>query len=274
MDQIMQLQRQIQDLRQEVNAISQVASQLQRSEANNAAQLQRLTQSEAFATQQLQQIQQLCNRLSQDVNTISNVAQQITAQVTNRMTTGQFGPGAWTQPVTGQFGANVPGITTGMYGPAQFGTYGAQFGGRADEFQRNQYISQLAANRYGAGFNAPDYATNQYISSLANQGALGTQPNFGPTTFAAGAFGTGISPTGYAGVSTGNFRVEPAHPVQTGQQFGASGFAGAQYIPAYTAGQMGTTGQWATASQPGTGLFGAQTAFGTGAQNIGRYSNF
>ena len=57
---------------------------MQRSEANNAAQLQRLQQNENMAAQQLQAIQQLCNRLSQDVNVISNVAQSVTAQIANR----------------------------------------------------------------------------------------------------------------------------------------------------------------------------------------------
>jgi|GEM_PF-855892 len=269
MDQIYQLQRQIKDLRQEVNAISQVANQLQRSEANNAAQLQQLSQSESMATQQLQQITQLCNRLSQDVNTINNVAQQITAQVTNRMTSGQFGPGMWTQPVTGQFGAYGGGVSTGMYGPAQFGAFGAQFGlNRDNEFQRNQYISQWAANRYGAGFNNPDYVTNQYLGSLANQGALGAQSSLAPA-FSAGADGAGMgmSQTGFAGTSAGNFRIEPAHPVQTGQQYGTTSFAGSQNMP-YSA------SQWATANQPGSGLYGAQASLGTGAMNIGRYSNF
>lgn len=270
MDQIFQLQRQIQDLRQEVNTISQVASQLQRSEANNASQLQRLQQNESVATQQLQAIQQICNRLNQDVNVISNVAQQVTAQMVNRpFTSGQFGAAGWTQPVTGQFGTYGAGITTGLQAPAQFGTFGAQFGAnRTDEFQRNQYISQAAANRYGAGFNAPDYATNQYISSMVNQGAMGAQGNLGAGTYGAGAFGTGLSQTGFAGTSTGNFAIEPSHPVQTAQ-YGATGFAGSQYTPTYSAG----AGQWATANQLGSGLSG-QSALGAGAQNMGRYSNF
>lgn len=273
MDQIFQLQRQIQDLRQEVNTINQVASQLQRSEANNSSQLQQLQQHESVATQQLQAIQQICNRLNQDVNVISNVAQQVTAQMVNRpFTSGQFGTGVWNQQGTGQYGAYGAGIGTGLYGQSQYGTFGAQFGGnRSDEFQKNQIISQAAANRYGAGFNAPNYATNQYLSNLANQGALGSQSalgfqgNIGGSTFGTSTLGTGFSPTGYTGVNTGNFAIEPAHPVQT-SQFGATGFAGSQYTPTYGA------NQWNATSQLGTGLMGNQSSYGT--QNVGRYSNF
>lgn len=273
MDQIFQLQRQIQDLRQEVNTINQVASQLQRSEANNASQLQRLQQNETVATQHLQAIQQICNRLNQDVNVISNVAQQVTSQMVNRpFTSGQFGAGVWNQQGTGQLGAYGTGISTGLYGQSQYGTFGAQFGGnRNDEFQKNQIISQAAANRYGAGFNAPDHVTNQYLSNLANQGALGSQSalgvqgNIGSNTFGTGTFGTGFSPTGFTGVNTGNFAIEPAHPIQT-SQFGATGFAGSQYTPTYGA------NQWNATSQLGTGLMGSQSNYGT--QNVGRYSNF
>ncbi|MEG3070303.1 MAG: hypothetical protein RQM92_05190 [Candidatus Syntrophopropionicum ammoniitolerans] len=91
MDQIQQLQRQILGLRNEINNISQVASQLQQAEANNAAQLQRLHQHETVASQQLNAIQQLCQHLNQDVNAISNATQQVTTQMLTRpTTTGQF----------------------------------------------------------------------------------------------------------------------------------------------------------------------------------------
>ncbi|BAF59121.1 MAG: hypothetical protein HPY89_03560 [Pelotomaculum sp.] len=254
MDQIYQLQRQIQDLRQEVNAISQVASQLQRSEANNAAQLQRLQQNESMATQQLQAIQQLCNRLSQDVNTISNVAQQVTAQMARPFTSGQFGAPAWAQPVTGQFGAYTPPISTAVQTPA-YGAFGAQFGAaRSDEFSRNQYLSSMAANRYGLGWATPDQTYNQHISNLVNQGALSSQGSIGATT--PGSF-TAVRQTGFA--------AQPAYPVQTGQ-FGTTGFTSSQYIPTYG------TAQWASAQQPTSGLFGQSSM--AGAQNIGQYSNF
>ena len=264
MDQLYQLQRQIQDLRQEVNAISQVASQLQRSEANNIAQLQRLQQHESMATQQLQTIQQLCNRLSQDVNAISSIAQQFSAQIAAMpFTTGQFGAGTYNQYGTGQFGQYGAGITTGYYSPvqAQFPTYGTQFGtGRTDEFSRNQLLSSMAQNRYGLGFNVPDYISNQYISSMANQGMLGSQSSFPAAPMVTG-MAAGAGQSGYAQAITGNFTLRPEHPVGT-SQYGTTTMAG-QYSPSY---QMGF------ASQPTSGMYTTQSQMG--AQNIGLYSNF
>ncbi len=276
MDQVYQLQRQIQDLRQEVNTISQVANQLQRSEANNAAQLQRLQQNESMAAQQLQAIQQLCNRLSQDVNVISNVAQSVTAQIANRpFTTGHYGTGISPQFSTGitpQFSTGIsPQFSTGQFGYAtnlqnQFGTFGSQFDqNRNDEFSRNQYISSMAANRYGIGFNAPQYASNQYISNLASQGLLGSQQTPGPSGYGAATMGTGMGQSGFAGISTGNFAVQPAHPVQT-NQYGSTSMMGSHYIPTYSMGQ--------STNQLSSGLFGSQSYNTMSTPSIGRYSNF
>lgn len=260
MDQVYQLQRQIQDLRQEVNTINQVASQLQRSEANNAAQLQRLQQNENIAAQQLQAIQQLCNRLSQDVNVISNVAQNVTSQMTSRpFTTSHYSTGMGPQFSTGQFG-----LSSNMQN--QFGTFGSQFGqSRDDEFSRNQYISQMAANRYGLGFGIPDYRTNQYLSNLANQGALGSQQNIGISGYGASHMGTGIGQTGFAEVSTGNFTVQPAHPVQ-GRPFGSTSMMGSHYNPTYSLGQ--------SAIQPGSGLISSQSHTAMSSPGMGQFSNF
>lgn len=266
MDQVYQLQRQIQDLRQEVNTISQVANQLQRSEANNAAQLQRLQQNESMAAQQLQTIQQLCNRLSQDVNVISSVAQSVTAQIANRpFTTGQYGTGISTQFSTGI----TPQFTTGIspqFSSGQFGTFGSQFDqNRSDEFSRNQYISSMAANRYGIGFNAPQYASNQYISNMANQGLLGSQQSPGSSGYGAATMGTAMGQSGYAAMSTGNFAVQPAHPVQA-NQYGSTGMMGSHYTPTYSMGQ--------STNQLSSGLFGSQSFSAMNTPNIGRYSNF
>ncbi|OPY57020.1 MAG: hypothetical protein A4E55_01879 [Pelotomaculum sp. PtaU1.Bin035] len=277
MDQIYQLQRQIQDLQQEVNSISQVAGQLQRSEANNAVQLQRLSQNENAATQQLQAIQQLCNRLSQDVNMINSVARQITPQNTNIPFSNQFGAGMYAgQFETGQFGNYGANISAGQYSPTQYGTFGAQFGGnRSDEYSRNQQISSMAANRYGVGFSGNDYATNQYINNLANQGMLGSQATLGTSNLGAGAFGAGslgMGPmqSGYSGTSAGNFTIQPSHPVSyhsASTPHGTSGFTGSQYMPTYGASQF--SANW----QPGSG-FSNQSLMGMSGQNIGRYSNF
>lgn len=242
---IYQLQRQIQDLRQEVNTISQVASQLQRSEANNAAQLQRLQQNEAIATQQLQTIQQLCNRLNQDVNVISNVAQQVTAQMFNRpVTSGQWG--TWNQPTTGQFGAYSPSITTGLYSPAQFGTFGSQFGA-------NRFGVSLSVPDYGASLSVPNYAANQQLGSFINQGMLGVPSNIGASTYTSN-LATGYTPTSFAGIST-------AYPAQT-SQFGTTGFASSQFAPY-------STSQISAAAQPTTGLWSQPL---TSAHSMGMYS--
>lgn len=221
---IYQLQRQIQDLRQEVNSINQVASQLQRSEANNAAQLQRLQQNEAIATQQLQTIQQLCNRLNQDVNVISNVAQQVTSQMyTKPMTSGQYG--TYSQPTTGQFGALNPSIGTSMHSPSQYGAFG----------------SQLSANRIGAGFHMSDYTANPQLSSMLTQGMTGIPSNIAGTHTAN--LGTGYNP--FTGISAGSLST-PAHQMHA-SQYGTSGFAGSQFAP-YSASQISAS------ALPTTGL--------------------
>ncbi len=258
MDQIYQLQRQLQDLRQEVNAISHVASQLQHSETNNAAQLQRLQQNESLAAQQLQSIQQICNRLAQDVNAMSSVTQQVTSQM-RPFTTGQFGAGTMNPYTTGQFGTYGAGATTAMHGPTQLSTFGTQYGNRADEFSRNQYLSSMAANRYGLGFNTPDHVSNQYISSMANQGLMGSQSNIGMGTYGAGTLGMDPGQSGYAGISTGNFTVSPSRPVHQSSQYGISSLASNQYTPTHNISQMSAM------SQP---------YMGTGTPNIGSYSNF
>lgn len=172
MEQIYRLQRQIQDLQQEVHSISQVAGQLQRSEANHAAQLQQMSQYENSATQQLQTIQQLCSRLSQEVSAISSMAQQI-PQMVGMQTGSQLGSGFYSsQPSTGQFGSNSPTISTGQYSAPTFGTFGSQFGGgRSDQYAQNQQTSQMAANRSSMGFTG----------NMANQGMLGAQNNLAVT---------------------------------------------------------------------------------------------
>ncbi|MDD4767914.1 MAG: hypothetical protein PHF87_10125 [Desulfotomaculaceae bacterium] len=153
MDQIYQLQRQIQELRNEINTISQVAGQLQRSEANNAAQLQRLQHNESMATQQLNNIQQLCHHLNQDVNAISNATQQVTSPMFNRpVSSAQFSAPTFSQPITGQYGTITPNMNS-LYSSTQLGTYGAQF---------SPYMS--AGSRYGQNF-MPDYSFAQQYTA-------------------------------------------------------------------------------------------------------------
>lgn len=263
MDQIYQLQRQLQDLQQEVSTINQVAGQLQRSEANHAAQLQQISQSENVATQQLQTIQQLCNRLNQDVNYISSsIAQQLPQMAIQASSMNQMG--------TGQLRSYSPMPSTGQYSPAGYGTYGAQFGGnRTDEFTRNQQISQMAANRYGLGFTGNDFTTNQQLSNMANQGMLGTQTNLGMSSYGS-SMGMGLPQSGYASTSAGNYMVQPSHPVSymhPTMQYGTGTYTGNLYTPSFS------SGQFSTAGQIGSGI-PSQSFMGLGGQQIGRYSNF
>lgn len=260
MDQMFQLQRQIQGLHQELNTLNQVAGQLQRSESNHAMELQRLSQSENMASQQLQTIQQICSRLSQDVNMLSGITQQITPQLTTMpLTSGQWGGSMY----SGQIG-------TGQYSPSQYGTFGAQFGGnRSDEFARNQQISAMAANRYGAGFSGNDYADNQYINNMVSQGMLGSQRNLGTSNYGVSSFGTGIGQTGFSSNIAGNYPIQPAHPVSylgTPTQFGGGSFTGSVYSPSYGS-------SFSTSGQLGSGL-ASSAMMGMGGQNIGAYSNF
>ncbi len=115
MDQIYQLHQQIQRLRQEINNISQMTSQLQQFEQSNAAQLQQLHQHEVNASQQLQRIQQACSQINNDLNLVSGAAQQATPHSMSQGVS-QFGAqagGYAQQPAT--FGAQLTTGQTGMW---------------------------------------------------------------------------------------------------------------------------------------------------------------
>ncbi|TEB11006.1 hypothetical protein Psfp_04058 [Pelotomaculum sp. FP] len=235
MDQLFQLHKQIQDLRQEVSTINQVANQLQRAEANNAAQLQRLQQNEVISTQQLQNIQQMCNRINQEVNVISNVAQQVSSQMVNRpFTSGQYGANIGSQFATGQFG-NMGTIgtmaTAGLYNPNQFSSYGSTQVAPTD-------LSSLA-NYWGQGLNPQDISiSSQYLSNQNKQ--------FMPQSYGAATYATGI---------TQNIPY----------QYGTTGITGSQYIPSYST-SLSTPNQFGTSlsapNQFGTSL-SAPNQFGT-----------
>ncbi|NQS76361.1 MAG: hypothetical protein HQP61_07995 [Peptococcaceae bacterium] len=197
MDQIQQLQRQILGLRNEINNISQVASQLQQAEANNAAQLQRLHQHETVASQQLNAIQQLCQHLNQDVNAISNATQQVTTQMLTRPTT------------TGQFGTTTPNISS-LHNPDQFGTFGAQF-----------TPSYLRTTQQGQGFahdfnQAQKFTAMPYTSSMIPGSNVGTPwANINP-----------FSSTSSMIPSQQQFGTSSMMPLQGSQQFGTSSMSG------------------------------------------------
>lgn len=233
MDQLLQLQRQIQDLRQEVSNISQVASQLHRAEASNAAQLQRLQQNEMLSTQQLQNIQQLCNRLNQEVNMISNVAQQVSSQMVNRpFTSGQYGTSIGNQFGTGQFG-NLGTIgsmaTAGFHNPNQISSYGST--------QVTPAAMSTLASYWGQGLNPQDMAvSSQFLNSQNKQ--------FIPQSQSISNFGTGISQN---------------IPYQYSS---STGLSGSQYIPSYST-SLSTPNQFgvslSTPNQLSTGSFGTST---------------
>ena len=184
MDQLFQLHRQIQDLKQEVNTINQVANQLQRAEKNNAAQLQRLQQNEVISSQQLQNIQQMCNRISQEANIISNVAQQVSSQITNRpMSTDQFG----SQMSTGQFGTMA---TAGMYNPNQFSYNTSQI---------NPTNLSSLSSYWGQGLKPQDlsvssqFLSNQNKQSMPQSYSLSTPYQYSSTGFSSSQYAPSTS---------------------------------------------------------------------------------
>jgi len=196
MDQVMQLQRQIQELRQEVNNINQLAGQLQLSETQNAAQLQRLQQHENFATQQLQQIQQLCNRLSQDVSQIGSMAQQINSQMATRTQLGTYGTGFSTAWQPGTLSAQ-PSTFGWQPGTTQWGA-----GQQGGQFGATQYSVNPASNMYGSYFTTPaQFSTgSQYGTALsaANPYATSQFSNAAPQ-YTSGQIGTSqmVTQAGY-----------------------------------------------------------------------------
>lgn len=88
---IRQIQSQVQELRRNLESLSQAAnqlaqvefsnrnrlSQLESSENNTARQLQQLAQNEANASQQLNEFQHMCNQVSQQLQQISAISQRL-----------------------------------------------------------------------------------------------------------------------------------------------------------------------------------------------------
>lgn len=230
MDQLFQLQRQIQDLKQEINTITQVANQLRQAEANNAMQLQRLHQHEVNATQQLQTIQQVCNRINQDVNMLSNAAQQVSTQMAARpITSGQFGTSIGSQFSTGQFGNIGTMASAGLYNPNQVSSYGST--------QITPTTLSSLANYWGQGLSPQDMQiSSQYLSNQNRQ-------QFIPQSYGSTTYGTGISQS-------------------IPYQYGTSSTASSQYIPSYST-------SLSTPNQFGTGMFGTQATNMLGTQYMG-----
>jgi hypothetical protein len=69
--------RQIQQVQQRINSVSQMASQLRQSEENNRQRLMQLAQDEAYASQQMNRIQQLCQ---ESMTSLQNISAGTTGQ--------------------------------------------------------------------------------------------------------------------------------------------------------------------------------------------------
>ncbi|TYO93878.1 hypothetical protein [Desulfallas thermosapovorans] len=175
MDQFYQLQQQIQRLRQEVNSISQMTSQLQQFEQNNAAQLQRLQQQEANATQQLQRIQQICGQINNDLNSVSNAAQQASQSLAQSFT--PLGTGGYSQ----QFGTFGNQFTTGAYSqnqhyqpnyisstPFQQQRFGTQYTGSYAPVQSG--YAQSFNQSFGGGYVSPNMMSYSYTQGYGYGG--------------------------------------------------------------------------------------------------------
>ncbi|SHJ65903.1 hypothetical protein [Desulfofundulus thermosubterraneus] len=141
MHQIVQMQQQIQRLRDEASSISQLCNQLQQ--------------------QQLQRLTFLAGQMQQDLNSLSSMAQQISSTIQTQGQFGQTAGGYAAQYGVGQtgFGGYTQGYHpfTGQYGQAgeQFGT--TRFG--ATETAGYNITQQYATQPTGAG-NVSGYATH------------------------------------------------------------------------------------------------------------------
>lgn len=167
------LQWQLNHLRQDLNNILQMASQLSQQEQSNAMELRRLQQLESNASQQLQRIQQICSSLSNSLNQVSGITQQYG--------TGMQAAGAQftqQQPYTGQF--------TQQYQQP----YATQF------TQQQPYTAQTGTAQFGGGFNMPQYGTGAYAQNLGQYSAGMNFGNFGANQYSTQAFSPMMSNLG------------------------------------------------------------------------------
>ncbi|MCF8010423.1 MAG: hypothetical protein K9L17_01745 [Clostridiales bacterium] len=212
MNQVYQMQQQIQKMRQELNNISQMTSQLQQSEQSNAAQISRLQQHESNSVQQLQRIQQVCNQLNQDLNQIGSFTQQTSVSPAGP---GQYGvqqyPYSQMSTGTNPAGYNMNTQTTGNY--STMGQGGGTMG-------QSSPPSAPINNTAGFNQNMQSSTMGQYAGSMgqfANPMNPSQQIN-SPATF-----------TGYSTMGQGSSTA------------GSTGLAG--YSP-YTGSMSGTQGNY------------------------------
>lgn len=264
-----QLHQQLQRLRDEVNSISQLASQLQQAEQNNSAQLQQLQQKEIFAAQNLQRIQYLAGQLHQDITQASNMAQQLTGASVFPQAQATYQPPAGFSP----FQQQTTATQTGWAQPSWAQTAWA---GQTGAFPRGYGSpSGYGAGQaeYGApltGWSAqytPDQAspTAQYTT-----GQMGVSPQYGPTR--QGSWATQAqyttTPGQWSTMQGGQAQIsrEPENQlIWPGQT--QTGFTG-QAQTGWAGQWSGQTSQAARYGTMETGIGYGQTAGRTGLENM------
>jgi len=279
-----QLHQQLQRLREDVNSISQLASQLQQAEQNNSAQLQQLQQKEIFAAQNLQRIQYLAGQLHQDLNQASSMAQQMTGasvfpqtQAAYQAPTG-FSPfqqqatttqTGWAQPAWAQTGL------IGQTGAFQRG-YGAQTGygtgltGETGAFQTG-WAAQYTPYQSGpaAQYTAGQTGISQQYGAI-RQGGWATPARYSATPGQWGTMGTMPGSEAQFGRESENQLIWPGQmrtgwsgQAQTGFGQTQMGFAPAQM--GWAGGQTGQTARYG-AMETGTGY--GQSFARSGMENM------
>ncbi len=176
-----QLHQQLQRLRDEVNSISQLASQVQQAEQNNSAQLQQLQQKEIFAAQNLQRIQYLAGQLQQDIAQASNMAQQLTGASVFPQAQATYQPPAGFSPFQQQTTATQTGWAQPSWAQTawtgQTGTFPRGYGSPSG------YGAGQA--EYGAPLTGWSAQYTPYMTSPAAQysttGQIGISPQYGAT---------------------------------------------------------------------------------------------
>ncbi|MDI6710137.1 MAG: hypothetical protein QMC81_00050 [Thermoanaerobacterales bacterium] len=151
-------------MRQDLNNIANMATNLARDEQSNAAKLAQMQQMEATAAQQLQRINQMAGALNQSLNQISSLAQQYSA--TGQQPYQAFGGAQW--------GQNIPGANL-------YSGYGAQLG--------TGFTGQPSWNvgQYGTSFQPSWSAQGSSFQPSWNVGSQ--QFGFGGNIGTAGNFG-------------------------------------------------------------------------------------
>jgi len=242
-----QIQQQIQAIRQDLQNISQVASQLQQAEQSNRVQLQNLQQNEAMAFQQLQQLQQVIGHVSQGINQINSLA----VQATQTQTGLQYGTG-WGTYGTGQPGAFWQGAQGGIAGQfSQPGSFASGVGTSPYGLSGTYTQGMTAGNQYGqTGWGGTQTGSNLYGGGQLAHGTWGGNYS-GANQFGAGQTTLG----GMTGQGYGSFSAGMIQPFRNQFEIGQLGSSGQQQYSSSAQGGMssmsGTSGLGASAGQSG-----------------------